>query len=83
MHQLKIEKDVLKTLEKISEPDYTKIKKAINDLAIDPRPHGSKKLKGRPGYRVRQGDYRIIYTIDDGRLIVFVIELGHRKDVYD
>ncbi len=83
MYKVKIEKHVLKKLEKINDPDYTKIKKTINSLANDPRPTGYTKLKGRPGYRVRQGDYRIIYEVSDGILTVFVIDLGHRKDVYE
>ena len=83
MYQLLIEKQVEKQLEKISEPDYSRIKAAINSLAKDPRPTGYKKLKGRPGYRIRQGDYRIVYDINDHILTVFIIAAGHRKDIYD
>ena len=52
---------VLKTLIKINEPNYSAIKKQIYDLAENPRPHGYKKLKGRKGYRIRVGNYRVIY----------------------
>jgi mRNA interferase RelE/StbE len=52
-------------------------------LANDPRPPGCKKLKGRDGYRIRVGDYRIIYQIIDDVLVVNVVALGHRKDIYD
>jgi len=82
-YSVTIDKRVLKTLEKISNPDYSKIKSAIYSLADEPRPQGYKKLKGRPGYRIRQGDYRIIYEIFDHVLIVDVIALGHRKDIYE
>ena len=51
-------------------------------LADNPRPPGSIKLKGEDSYRIRVGDYRIIYTIQDDRLIVLVIEVGHRRDIY-
>jgi mRNA interferase RelE/StbE len=52
-------------------------------LAQDPRPPASRPLRGRPGYRLRVGDYRIIYTIDDGVLLIVVIAIGHRRDVYE
>ena len=56
---------------------------AIEELAIDPRPPGCIQLKGGSGeYRVRVGDYRIIYEVQDGELIVLVLRLGHRREVY-
>jgi mRNA interferase RelE/StbE len=83
MYQLLIEKQVEKELEKIPEPDYSRIWISIKNLAINPRPSGFKKLKGRPGYRIRQGDYRIVYEISDRILTVFIVAAGHRKDIYD
>ncbi len=83
MYKIRIEKDVQKVLAKINEPNYSKIKKAILSLAKNPRPYGYKKLKGRDGYRIRVADYRIIYDIFDTILSVEVVDLGHRKDVYD
>jgi len=83
MYKLRIEKAVIKTLEKINEPYYTKIKTAILNLAKNPRPAGYKKLKGRDGFRIRVSDYRIIYDIFDYILQVDVIDLGHRKDIYE
>jgi len=82
MYRVKIEKSVIKTLEKINEPYYTKIKAAILNLADSPRPQGYIKLKGREGFRIRIADYRIIYDIHDDVLLIEVIELGHRKDIY-
>ncbi len=58
------------------------IKTAIAELADNPRPHGYKKLKGEDAYRIRVGHYRIIYEIDDERIIVTVVSAGHRKSVY-
>jgi mRNA interferase RelE/StbE len=75
-------KRVLKSLEKINEPYYSKIKTAILNLAKNPRPTGYKKLKGRDGFRIRVAHYRIIYDIFDNILTVDVIDLGHRKDIY-
>ena len=83
MYQLLIEKQVQKQLERISEPDYSRVKAAINSLANDPRPRGYKKLKGRLGYRIRQGDYRIVYDVNDRILTVFIIAADNRKDIYD
>ncbi|MFV8268751.1 type II toxin-antitoxin system RelE family toxin [Flavobacterium sp. GT2N3] len=74
---------VIKSLIKINEPFYSAIKKQIYDLAENPRPHGYRKLKGRKGYRIRVGDYRVIYEIFDHILLIDVINLGHRKDIYD
>jgi mRNA interferase RelE/StbE len=83
MYRLRIERTVQKTLEKINEPYYSKIKTAILHLAKNPRPAGYKKLKARDGFRIRVADYRIIYDIFDNILTVEVIDLGHRKDIYD
>nr|WP_315149239.1 type II toxin-antitoxin system RelE/ParE family toxin [uncultured Flavobacterium sp.] len=74
---------VLKALIKINEPNYSAIKKGIYDLADNPRPQGYRKLKGRKGYRIRVGDYRVIYEIFDNVLLIEVIDLGHRKGIYD
>lgn len=83
MYKVLIEKNAQKQLEKIPEPDYSRVKAAILDLAGNPRPRGCKKLKGREGYRIRQGNYRIIYEIHDDILSVLVLAAGHRKDIYD
>ncbi len=83
MYQLRIEKAVMKSLEKIDEPFYSKIKAAILNLANNPRPAGYKKLKGRDAFRIRVADYRIIYEIFDNVLQVDVIDLGHRKEIYN
>lgn len=55
----------------------------IASLAKEPRPLGCKKLRGQNRYRVRSGSYRIIYSIEDASLVVSVIKVGHRRDVYD
>ena len=73
----------MKSLVKINEPHYSALKKQLYDLADNPRPIGYRKLKGRKGYRIRVGNYRIIYDIFDSKLIIVVIELGHRKDIYE
>lgn len=78
-----LKKRAIKALEIIDEPYYSKIKEAIYNLADNPRPIGYKKLKGRDAYRIRVADYRIIYDIFEDVLIVDIIDLGHRKDIYE
>ncbi len=60
-----------------------RVGKAIDSLEKNPRPEGAKKLKGfEELYRLRVGDYRIIYTVEDNELLVIVVNTGHRKDIY-
>jgi mRNA interferase RelE/StbE len=62
--------------------DRQRIIRRIRDLTNEPRPPGSEKVSGRNQYRVRQGRYRIVYSIEDDNFIVCVVKVGHRKDVY-
>lgn len=71
-----------RALRKLDPQSGRRLRGAIALLAEDPRPPASRPLTGRPGYRVRVGDYRVIYTIDDGVLLIVVITLGHRREVY-
>ena len=82
-YQLTIKPKAVKALEKIDEPAYSAVKAAIYSLADQPRPYGYKKLKGRDGYRIRVGYYRVIYNIIDKILTIDVVNLGHRKDIYE
>lgn len=82
MYEVRIDKKIQKKLDKLNEPTYSKIKTAILNLRIDPRPFGSKKLTDRNAYRIRVGNYRIIYEILDNILLVYIIDLGHRKAIY-
>jgi len=81
-YKISILRRAQKQLAKIPASDYKKIKQAILDLAKDPRPSGSKKLKSRQGWRIRQGNYRVIYEIQDDQLIIIVLDVGNRKDIY-
>ena len=72
-----------RALRKVHPEIRARIRGAVLKLATDPRPPGARALKDRPGYlRVRVGDYRIIYTIEDDVLRVLVVRVGHRRDVY-
>ena len=74
---------VQKQLDKLPDTVISTLLNAIDELASNPRPDGCKKLKGRTGYRIRKGDYRIIYSIEDKHLIVEIIALGHRRNIYE
>jgi mRNA interferase RelE/StbE len=66
----------------IPKKDVKKILKRIDALTENPRPWGSEKLTGRERYRLRQGQYRIVYSIQDDELTVWVVKVGHRKEIY-
>ena len=78
-----LSKKAQKQLDKLSDYIAEPIMDAISGLEENPRPAGYIKLKGRDGYRIRTGNYRIIYDIFDSELIVDIIALGHRKDIYE
>ena len=71
-----------KELEALAGEAYTRIRDAIGGLAEDPRPSGCLKLTGRDGWRIRIGNYRVIYEIDDSGQMVTVLHVGHRRNVY-
>ncbi|MFH0789384.1 MAG: type II toxin-antitoxin system RelE/ParE family toxin [Pseudomonadota bacterium] len=73
---------VEKDFSSIPEKDLKKILKRIKELAENPRPWGCEKLTGQERYRLRQGRYRIVYSIQDDALTVWVFKIGHRKDIY-
>ncbi len=81
-YKISIKRSAAKELEKIALPDRKRIVEKIRDLASDPRPPGCKKLSGQEKYRLRQGNYRILYQIHDDELIIMVVKIGHRRDVY-
>ena len=82
-HRVELRPAAVRALKQVGLQDRDRIRGAIALLGEDPRPPGAKALQGRPGFRVRIGDYRIIYTVDDDILVVAVITLGHRRNVYD
>ncbi|WP_309130784.1 type II toxin-antitoxin system RelE/ParE family toxin [Brevibacterium sp.] len=82
-YEIELRPAAVRALKRIDHKDQTRIRGAIALLATDPRPPGATMLKGRSGLRIRVGDYRIIYTIEDDRLLVVVVALGHRREIYD
>jgi len=78
-----IKKSAAKEIERIEKKDRIRIIEKIRSLASDPRPFGSKKLSGQEKYRIRQGNYRILYQVIADELIINVVKVGHRRDIYD
>jgi mRNA interferase RelE/StbE len=82
-YNLEILRLAQKELANLPKETYPKICDAVQDLEKDPRPSGCLKLKGREGWRIRVGNYRVLYTIDDQQQIITIFHIGHRRDVYD
>jgi len=81
-YTVQLSKKAAKQLDKLPDQIAFPLLDAIQQLADNPRPFGSKKLKGKDSYRIRRGNYRVIYDIFDAVLIIDVIAAGHRKDIY-
>ncbi len=81
-YRVEIKKSAVKEIEHLPNKDMKAVLERIESLSENPRPHDCKKLSAQEKYRARCGDYRILYSIEDDILIVFVVKVGHRKDVY-
>jgi mRNA interferase RelE/StbE len=81
-YKLQIKPSAVKELETLPPKERQRIVTKIRKLATDPRPSGSEKLSGHQLYRVRQGNYRILYSVADADLCLVIIKIGHRRDVY-
>lgn len=84
MYTINISQSALKELYRLQKSTVKKLEKAIDGLANNPRPSGVKKLKGSTEdlYRIRSGDYRIVYSIEDEIKVIDIRKIGHRKDIY-
>ena len=80
--KLFFKKSVWKDFRQIPKKDLNKILKKIEELGHEPRPAGCEKLTGAEKFRIRQGKYRIVYSVQDDELTVWVVKIGHRKDIY-
>lgn len=81
-YTIKYKSKALKYLEGLEKAPQRRVRDRILKLAEDPRGPGTIALENRDGYRIRIGSYRVVYTIDDGALIVLVLDVDHRRDVY-
>jgi mRNA interferase RelE/StbE len=81
-YKIYFRQSVLKDLAKIPKRELQRIIKRIEKLGSDPRPWGCEKISGQDRFRIRQGSYRIIYSIQDDELTIWVVKIGHRRDIY-
>ena len=81
-YRVELRKSAAKEVAAVPLGDRRRIVDRIAGLATDPRPDGAILLKGSEAYRLRQGDYRIVYTIDDDRVVVTIVRVAHRREVY-
>ena len=81
-YSIEIKRTAAKELEALPLKNRRRIVAKIRKLAADPRPAGCEKLAGDVKYRVRQGDYRILYSVDDQDGVIVIVKIGHRRDVY-
>jgi mRNA interferase RelE/StbE len=81
-YRLQIKPSAAKELEALPRKDRKRLVARIQQLALDPRPHGAEKLSGEEKYRLRQGNCRVLYSVDDAEPTVLVVKIGHRRDVY-
>ncbi len=81
VYRIILKKSAVKELEAIPKRDLAKIVERIHSLADEPRPQGVEKLSAQERYRIRQGDYRIVCSIEDDVLTVCVVKVGHRREV--
>jgi mRNA interferase RelE/StbE len=82
VYRVTLKRPAQKRLDELQGDAWEAIRAAILALSEDPRPHGLKRLKPSGAYRIRVGDYRVIYDIDDYSQIIEVLDIGHRRDIY-
>jgi len=81
-YSLVVKKSAERELRALPKVDLRRVTDRLRGLAQDPRPPGHEKLSGEKHYRVRQGDYRVVYAIDDDHHVVTIVKIGHRREVY-
>ncbi len=81
-YAVRIKRSAEKEMDRLPDRTFERVAQAILKLERDPRPPGSKKLRGAPDHRLRVGQYRILYSVDDRERVVVVSAVGHRRDVY-
>jgi mRNA interferase RelE/StbE len=82
MYRIELRRLAQRGLDKLSKRDFNAIIDAVKGLANTPRPKGVEKIKTAGLWRIRQGDYRIVYTIDDSQKTVIILRIGHRREIY-
>ena len=81
-YKVQVKRSAERELRDIPKKDLQRIVKRIGDLSSNPRPAGCEKLSGQERYRIRQGNYRVVYSVDDDTKTIMVFKIGHRREVY-
>ena len=82
MYRIELRRKALRSLDKLPKGDFTAVIEAVKSLADSPRPKGVEKIKSAGLWRIRYGDYRIVYSIDDDKKTVIILRIGHRREIY-
>ena len=82
MHKIELRRQAQRALDRLPKNDFNAVMGTVKDLANTPRPKGVEKIKRAGLWRVRQGDYRIVYSIDDNQKMVTILRIGHRSEIY-
>jgi len=82
MYRIELRRKVQHSLDKLPKRNFEAVLDAVKDLANSPRPKGVEKIKSAGLWRVRQGDYRVVYSIDNKQQVVTILRIGHRREVY-
>lgn len=82
MYKIELRRKAQRSLDRLPKGDFDAVLSAVKDLADSPGPKGVEKIKSAGLWRIRQGDYRVIYSIDDMQQLVIVVRIGHRREVY-
>jgi mRNA interferase RelE/StbE len=82
MYKIELRRRAQRALDRLPKTDFQAVVEAMKELAQTPRPRGVEKVKSTGLWRIRQGDYRIIYSIDDNQYLVTIVRIGHRREIY-
>jgi len=82
MYRIELRRRAQRTLDRLPKADFQAVVEAMKELAQTPRPRGMEKVKNTGLWRIRQGDYRIVYGVDDSQQLVIIVRIGHRREIY-
>jgi mRNA interferase RelE/StbE len=82
VYKVELRRNALKALDKIQPQERSRISSALLKLEQEPRPRGVEKIRNTELWRIREGDYRIVYNIEDNRNLVTIVKIGHRREIY-
>ena len=82
MYKIELRRQAQRSLDRLPRKDFSRVIEEIKQLAETPRPRGVEKIKDSGLWRIRQGDYRIVYAIDDNERLITILRIGHRREIY-